>query len=350
LRIAVTVDPYIPVPPDLYGGIERVVDFVVRGLVSRGHQVTLFAHPGSKTPAELIPYGVPPHKGTRARIRELTQLGGELWRRRNQLDVVLSWGRLASLVPVLPVRSLAKIQCYQRDGVPWRSIRRAVRIAGKSVRFAGCSSSVYRDARQNASAGHWRTIFNGVDPVHYTFVEAVPADAPLVFLGRIESIKGVHNAITVSKATGRRLVIAGNIPPEGREHFERCVAPHLDGELIRYVGPVNDSQKDQLLGSAAALLMLIEWEEPFGIVMTEALACGTPVIAFSRGSVPEVIRNGLNGFICNSVEDAISAVHSIPTLDRRAARRDCETRFSSSVLVDQYERLCGEMVEACAKS
>src|SRR6266702_2157431 len=119
LRIAVTVDPYIPVPPVLYGGIERVVDFVVRGLVERGHQVTLFAHPHSRTLANLVPYGVPPHFGWHPRLTELRQVGGELWWRRRQLDVILSFGRLAALLPVLPQRRLAKVQCYQRDLVPW---------------------------------------------------------------------------------------------------------------------------------------------------------------------------------------------------------------------------------------
>src|ERR1043166_3485709 len=115
LRIALTVDPYIPVPPVLYGGIERVVDFVVRGLAERGHHVTLFAHPDSRTPAELISYGMPPHFGSRQRLTELRQVGAGLWHRRRGLDVILSFGRLAALLPVLPHRSLAKVQCYQRD-------------------------------------------------------------------------------------------------------------------------------------------------------------------------------------------------------------------------------------------
>src|SRR5437773_5319669 len=139
LRIAVTADPYIPVPPVLYGGIERVVDFVVRGLVERGHHVTLFAHPESRTPAGLIGYGAPPHSGWRSRFTEVRQLSQELWRRRRSIDVVLSWGRMAALLPILPLRRLAKIQRYCRDAVPWNSVKRAVQVGHTSIRFVGAS-------------------------------------------------------------------------------------------------------------------------------------------------------------------------------------------------------------------
>src|SRR5436189_2708773 len=196
LRIAVTVDPYIPVPPVMYGGIERVADFVVRGLVERGHHVALFAHPDSRTPAELISYGMPPHFGWCERLTELRQVGTELWRRRDRFDVVLSFGRLAALLLVLPHRMLAKVQCYQRELVPWRSVRRASFMAGQSLRFVACSTNVYwnRTGRERART-RWQTIFNGVDMDRYTFTSCVDKDAPLIFLGRIEPCKGVHNAI-----------------------------------------------------------------------------------------------------------------------------------------------------------
>jgi glycosyltransferase involved in cell wall biosynthesis len=126
---------------------------------------------------------------------------------------------------------------------------------------------------------------------------------------------------------------------EERAYFEQEVALHCDGKQIEYVGPVTDVQKNALLSQAAALLFPIEWEEPFGIVMIEALACGTPVLAFARGAVPEVIEHGANGFLCHSLEAMAEAVSCIPSLDRRYCRESYEERFSDRVIVEQYERL-----------
>src|ERR1700737_1337654 len=130
MRVAITVDPNFPVPPRLYGGIERVADIVVRGLSERGHEVTLFAHPESRTAGRLNPYGAPPHSGSWPRLTELWQVGSALWSRPRELDVVFSWGRLAALLPILPYRGLPKIQRYCRNLVPWRGGRPAVGIAG----------------------------------------------------------------------------------------------------------------------------------------------------------------------------------------------------------------------------
>jgi len=341
LRIAVTVDPVIPVPPTHYGGIERVVDFLVRELVARGHDVTLFAHPESRTPAELVPYGRSPHRGMTARMTELWQVGAELYRRRRSLDVVHSFGRLAALIPILATKSIAKIQSYQRDGVPWRSVEIAARFAGDAIAFTGCSRSVFRDLNHHPGAGRWHAIFNGVDLDKFALASEIAKDAPLMFLGRIEPIKGTHHAIEIARRAGRKLVIAGNRvdSPEGTEYFEQRIAPKLDGERVVYVGAVDDAAKNELLGRSAALLMPIEWEEPFGIVMAEAFACGTPVIGFRRGSVPDVVVDGLNGFIAGDVENAVNMVRKLPSIDRRDVRRDCELRFSPKVVVDQYEAL-----------
>lgn len=344
LRIGITADPYLPVPPVLYGGIERIVDFLVRGLVERGHEVVLFAHPESRTPARLVPYGVPPHFTGVARARELVELGSALLRHAPRLDVVHSFGRLAALAPCLPLRGLPKIQSYQRDSVPWRSVAIAERLAGPSLLFTGCSTSVYAH-RPTTHGGRWRTVFNGVDVDKYAFVPTVAPDAPLTFLGRLEREKGAHNAIAIARAAGRRLIIAGNRvdAPHDPRYFDDEIAPHLDGDLVRYVGPVDDAQKNALLGSAVAFLMPIEWEEPFGIVMAEALACGTPVIGFPRGSVPEVIREGVNGFSCRSVDEAARAVERAAALDRATVRRDCVARFGNRSIVGQYEALYREL-------
>jgi glycosyltransferase involved in cell wall biosynthesis len=343
VRIAVTADPYLPVPPRLYGGIERVIDFLVRGLMRRGHEVTLIAHPESRTAARLIPYGRPPHVGWRCRVEELSQVGAALWRERGSVDIVHSFGRLAALVPVLPLRSVPKIQSYQRDGVPWSSVARAVRLAGRSLVFTGCSSSVYRGRPDGPAGGSWRTVFNGVDLAQYSARERVERDAPLVFLGRIEPIKGAHHAIEIARRAGRRLVIAGNTVPGSERYFSESIVPHLDGHRVVYAGPIDDRRKNELLGAAAALLMPIEWDEPFGIVMAEAFACGTPVIAFRRGSVTEVVRDGINGYTCGEIGEAVAAVARLAELDRRQVRLDCETRFAADVIVDQYVSLYHEL-------
>jgi glycosyltransferase involved in cell wall biosynthesis len=176
-------------------------------------------------------------------------------------------------------------------------------------------------------------------------VARVAADAPLVFLGRVERIKGPHHAIAIARRAGRRLVIAGNRVADADDagFFEREIAPHVDDDAVRYVGPVDDVQKNQLLGGAAALLMPIEWDEPFGIVMAEALACGTPVIGFPRGSVPEVIVDGKNGFRCRDIDEAATAAGRLDGIDRVAVRADAERRFGHDAIVDEYERLYAEM-------
>ena len=261
MRIAITVDPYLPVPPTHYGGIERVVDLAVKGLVARGHQVTLFAHPDSRVSVPLVPYGAPPHTGAWNRLTELWQLGSAVAIRRRQFDVVFSWGRLAALLPILPDRRLPKVQRYCRNLVPWRGVQIAVRLAGDSISFAGASTSVYDELpRYGARGGRWHTMYDAIDMTRYDLVRAVPSDAPLVFLGRLERIKGAHAAIAIARQSGRRLVIAGNHATAGPEaaYFQQEIAPHVDGDRITYVGPVDDEAKNRLLGSAAALLFPID--------------------------------------------------------------------------------------------
>ena len=152
-------------------------------------------------------------------------------------------------------------------------------------------------------------------------------------------MKGTHIAIDVAKKSGSRLVIAGNVSQGHEPYFKEFVQPHVDGDQIVYLGPVDDSQKNQWLGKSRALLMPILWEEPFGIVMAEALACGTPVIAFRRGAVPEIVEGGVNGFICNTADEMTVAVNKVDSIDRRNCRLTAERKFSDQVIVSEYERL-----------
>jgi glycosyltransferase involved in cell wall biosynthesis len=188
----------------------------------------------------------------------------------------------------------------------------------------------------------WHMVPNGVDLSIYSFVESVGDDAPLVFLGRIEEVKGPHLAIEIAKRTGRRLVIAGNIPVDHQGWASANVLSHVDGKQISYVGPLDDAGKNALLGQARAFLMPILWEEPFGIVMAEALACGTPVIGLKRGAVPEVIIEGETGFVCDALEDMVNAVGMVDRLSRTKCRTDAESRFSAEQIVLAYEAIYRE--------
>jgi len=191
----------------------------------------------------------------------------------------------------------------------------------------------------------WRVVPNGVPLKSYSFRRDVAVNAPLVFLGRIEEVKGPHLAIEVAKRSGRKLLIAGNVPDDQRRWVEARVFPHIDGEQIRYAGPVDDAQKNDLLGIGAALLMPILWQEPFGIVMTEAMACGTPVLGLRRGSVPEVIVDGVTGFVADTVDELVAAVGKLPQLNRHDCRKHVEAYFSEDKIVSTYESLYWERLE-----
>jgi len=329
MKIAITADPELPVPPRLYGGIERVIDMLVRGLVARGHDVTLFAHPDSDVPCKLVPYGGA-SSGTRSdTLRNMLTISRAVI--GSGFDVVHSFGRIAYLLPLLPL-SIPKLMTYQREVTP-ASVAWGHRLSRGTLHFSAISRWMMADVKHLAN---WHLVYNGV-PMHvYDFVPTVEEDAPLVFLGRIEHIKGTHLAIEIAQRTRRQLVIAGNIHPSQQAYFDEQVKPHLDGDRITYIGPVDDQQKNALLGSAAAFLMPILWEEPFGIVMAEALACGTPVLGLRRGAVPEVVEDNVSGFVRNDVDALVEAVAHLDELERGASRARAATVFSDSAVVDEY--------------
>ncbi len=329
MKIALTADPELPVPPRLYGGIERIVDMLAIGLIERGHDVTLFAHPDSTTAGRLVPW---PGGNSQSKADALRN-AATLWRgvAGGGYDVVHSFSRIAYLTPILPL-AVPKLMTYQRAISP-RTVRMGHALSRGSLHFSAISDWMMQDV---ARIGDWTMIPNGVPLASYTFRPAVAPDAPLVFLGRIEEIKGPHLAIELARRTGRRLVIAGNIPPEKQAWVDEHVLPHVDGTRISHVGPVDDAQKNALLGQAAAFLMPILWDEPFGIVMAEALACGTPVIGMRRGAVPEVVVDGVSGFLGDTIDELEAAIHRIGEIDRAACRKHVETTYSAGVVVDRY--------------
>jgi len=343
VKILITADPEIPVPPISYGGIERVVDLLVRTLQARGHQVGLVAHPASSCAAtERFSWrGGRSNRGIDI-LRNAHLLSGALADFAPQ--ILHSFSRLLYMLPQLP-RKLPKIMSYQRPPTA-RSVRWASRISGGSLVFTGCSEFI---SRYGASAGgRWRAIHNPVDVDRMAFRATVPSGAPLVFLSRVERIKGAHTAIAVARLAGRRLIIAGNHATTGpeRRYWDEVIFPQLESGTVEYAGEVNDAQKSDLLGQAAAMIVPVEWDEPFGIVFAEALSCGTPVISTPRGAVPEIVRHGVEGFLVTSVDEACKAVARLDEIDRHACRRRAVEHFSAPVIASGYERLYAELAAA----
>jgi len=341
VRILLTADPEIPVPPTGYGGIERIVDALVRAHRAAGHTVALLAHGDSTCDADArFAWPGKSSRGMLNTFRNMNAMGAAVASFRP--DVVHSFSRLAYLLPQLP-RHLPKVMSYQRH-TGGTNIRLAAGLAGESLRFTALSDFIRRMGEP--SGGRWTTIPNFVDLAQYSFSPAVAPDSPLVFLSRIESIKGPDLAIAIARASGRRLVIAGNRIEAGpeRDFFDRDVAPHIGRDGIEWIGEVNDAQKRELLGRAAALLVPIRWDEPFGIVFAEALAAGTPVITCARGALPEIVEPGRTGFFIRDADEGAAAVNRIAELDRAACRRAAETRYSHTAVAEQYAALYREIL------
>ena len=330
-------------PPIQYGGIERIVDLLARGLIARGHDVTLFANPQSSAGSRLVPWPGPSSRSGIDSARNALTLAKQAF--EQDFDLVHSFSRVAYLTPLLPL-SIPKLMTYQREITP-RSVRWAHTLSRGTLWFSAISRSLMRHV---ADIGTWRLTFNGVRMDSYQFRPEPGANAPLVFLGRVEEIKGPHIAIEVARRAGLPLVIAGNVAPEHMAWFKMAIAPHIDGSHVSYIGAVDDVQKNALLGRARALLMPVLWDEPFGIVMPEAMACGTPVIGLARGAIPEVVAHGQTGFVCQTLDEMVAAVARLPEIDRAACRARTERLFSDRAIVDAYEAIYRDMLPVAGRS
>ena len=334
MKIAIIVNPLIPVPPEQYGGIERIVFMLITQLLNLGHDVTLFAHPDSKPGSSLVPYAENAAYGFRDLLKT-NRLTSKI--AFGSFDVVHTFGRMSNIA-FLMFSKIPKVVSYQLPPTI-SQVKKAVKLArANSLYFTACSNFIADQIRNYCDV---TTIYNGVDPADYQVNEQVAVDAPLVFLGRIQKEKGTAIAIEVAKKTGNKLIIAGNVPNEAlhQRYFEEEVSPFIDQSQITYIGPVNNSQKNELLQNCKAFLMPVLWDEPFGIVMTEALACGAPVIGFNRGAVPEVVSDGQNGFVCDNVDEMVAAVKKAGDINRVTCRKIVEDKFSARVLARQYEKL-----------
>ena len=331
LRILVIADAKIPVPPATYGGTERMVALLCEGLAERGHRVTLMAAEGARNYGRLIPCPwagrkpYPYRAWCKLRFQALS-----LWAASNA-DVVINFGRTDYLWTLLRTRK--PLICRFGNPIGPGEIGSILARRGDCLKLVSISTN-----QRSTLPGdqRWQTIYNAVPLDRFCFSDRA-GGGYLAFLGRLTANKGVDTAIRVARRTGLPLKVAGNVSDEagGREFFEREVQPHL-GDGIEWIGQIGDLEKSTFLGQASALLVPVRWDEPFGIVVAEALACGTPVIAFRRGAMPELVRDGVNGFLVSTEEEMAEAVAKIGSISRRACRDDAEARFSVGIMTDRY--------------
>lgn len=333
MKILLIMDPGIPVPPSQYGGHERLVYLFAEEYIKRGHEVTILAGPDSHCSGKTVRFGKNDlNRSSLQRFKESLIAWRYLWRNRDNFDLVHNFGRLVYLLPILNSQ-LKKIMTYGRP-VSRRGIKVITALPNRNLVFTACSN--YCVSTGNVS-GTWRTVYNAIDFSQYQLNEVMEDKAPLMFLGRLDKIKGVHHAINVAKATGNKLLIGGNIShtTDNYEYYKTRIEPLIDNEQIIYLGPLNDAEKNKYLGTAKALLFPIEWNEPFGMVMVEAMACGTPVIAFNKGSVPEVVTPE-TGIIVNDEEEMVSAVKMLQGIDRKTCRAKAAARFDVCIIATEY--------------
>jgi glycosyltransferase involved in cell wall biosynthesis len=335
MKIAQIAPLYESVPPKLYGGTERVVSYLADGLVRQGHDVTLYASADSETLAELRPMcdkalrlqgsDVVDPLANHIRMLEIVAqeatefdivhfhidyLHFPLTRRQNLPSVTTLHGRLdipevQALFREFPEMNLVSISDSQREPMLWANWVGTV--------HHGLPEDLYPP---NYNKGKY-----------------------LAFIGRISPEKRVDRAIEVAKQVGLPLKIAAKIDPADKDYFESEIQGLMDHPLVEYIGEIGEHEKAQFLGHAMALMFLIDWQEPFGLVLTEAMACGTPVVAYGMGSVPEVIDDGTTGYIVDSVDAAANAVKRLDALDRRTIRKVFEQRFSVRRMCQDYVRI-----------
>jgi glycosyltransferase involved in cell wall biosynthesis len=333
MRIAQIAPLAESVPPKLYGGTERVIAWLIEELVDLGHQVTLFASGDSNTRATLVPVWPRALRLGRPRsdpIAAQAALLEAMARHAAEFDVIhahVDWLHL----PLL-----------SRLGVPFLTTPHGrLDLPGLPdiVRHFPQAPfvSISNNQRRPVPSANWLgTVYHGL-PVQSLQPSFEPGTY-LAFLGRLTVDKGPEAAIRIARTAGMPLHIAAKLPRNERGYFKETLEPKIDGQQVQLTGEVNDQTKERFLAGAAALLFPIDWPEPFGLVMIEAMACGTPVIAFRSGSVPEVVDDGVTGFIVEDESGAVQAIRKLAEIDRRAVRARFEQRFSAKRMAQDYVR------------
>ena len=332
MRIAQVAPLVESVPPKLYGGTERVVSFLTEELVRLGHQVTLFASADSRTTATLMPM-----------CPEALRLRGSCV---DQVAMhVMMLERVVARAHEFDVIHFHTSQLHYPVMRRLPHVRHVTTLHGRLDldellplydEFSDVPVVSISDAQRNPlpDAGWVATVHHGLPPGLFSLYPT--SGTYLAFLGRISPEKRVDRAIAIATASGLPLKIAAKVDPVDETYFERTIAPLLDNPLVEFIGEISERNKNAFLGQAKALLFPIDWPEPFGLVMIEAMACGLPVIAFPGGSVREIIDDGVTGFIVDTIEDAVDAVRRLDTIDRRTCRQTFERRFTARRMASQY--------------
>lgn len=332
MRIALIAPVALPVPPTGYGGTELVIAQLAEGLIARGHEVTLFASGDSRTSAELrayFPAALAPLGYDTRDTYQPREDAYAAWAfaQAEAFDLIHDHTKTQGVLRAATVRTPV-LTTVHNDFTP---ARRALYTQHPDHRYVAISAA---QARRCPELNYVGTIHNGIDL-------AIPRverrkEGYLLFLGRLCEAKGTHTAIALAEVLHLPLVLAGKIDPVDRGYFEAQVAPHLDDERIRYVGEVSGRAKWDLIARARCLVFPIQWPEPFGLVMIEAMACGTPVIATRWGSVPEVVSHSVTGWIADDFDGLIEGVQRAHQLSPMACRRWVERRFSTEAMTEGY--------------
>lgn len=344
MRIAQIAPLWEQVPPPAYGGTELVVSVLTDELVRRGHEVTLFAAGDSQTLAKLEPcsskslrsIGLNP-QDPEVRVYETLQIK-KVFERASEFDLIHCHIDVAAFPYVNCVKTPT---LHTIHGIIPNHLEPLWRDACKQ-NFVSISDS---QRRNDLNLNYVATVYNGINTKVFPFYSQPDATPYLAFLGRMSPQKGPHLAIEIAKRTGWNLKMAGKVDAVDQEFFATKVEPYIDGKQIEFLGEVNHQQKCRLLGGAVATLFPITWSEPFGLVMAESMAVGTPVIAIALGSTKEVIEDGKTGFLCNDVTECVQALERITEIDRRACRDHIVENFSVTRMVDGYEAVYQQLLE-----
>jgi glycosyltransferase involved in cell wall biosynthesis len=341
MRIAQIAPPIESVPPAYYGGTERVVSYLTEELVRQGHQVTLFASGDSLTSAELVAT-----TGAALRLTPTVRdvipyyllMLDKVRERADEFDV-LHFHIDQFHFPIF--RSIAHRTLTTLHGRQDLPDLQALYRGFAEMPLVSISNAQRKPA---PTATYLATIYHGI-PVDLHEANLEPRGGYLAFLGRICPEKGVDHAIAIARASGIPLKIAAKVDKVDEDYFREKIAPLLDGPGVEFVGEINERAKTTFLGNALALLFPIDWPEPFGLALIESMACGTPVLAFRRGSVPEIVDEGVTGSIVDTPEEAIQALPRVLSLDRGAVRQRFEQRFSAPRMAHDYVKLYRSMLE-----
>lgn len=334
LRIAQIAPIIERVPPKKYGGTERVVHALTEELVKRGHDVTLFATGDSKTSAKLV--SVYPRGLRESKLDFMQKINWSFfqilnaYKMQDQFDIIHDHINIMSL-PTVQMASTPTVVTIH--GAMTSDTRRIYESTDRPY-YVSISDAQVKSIPALQSA---KTIYNGLDMKSYPF--SLKNKGYLLFVGRMCMEKGVHHAIDVANALDLPIIIAAKLEEGYLGYFKEYVEPRLNGENVKWVGEVDEKERNKLMSEALCFLHPVTWPEPFGLTMIESMACGTPVVAFNKGSVPEVIKDGETGFIVNDINEMIEAVGNIDMINRKNCREHALKTFNERRMADEYERL-----------